>query len=166
MGGLTGFLAVYFLGGITFIPLLVAAVLLHAYLTLPTHEDIAFQEYGADSIVQPGDDVAAIKRAEREPLQPRASHEADVAAGYFAICREYVPTVPTATPPAGQSVYQSMYRSIFDRKQNASPLENKVAGKPQKSGNIFYVVLRYPSAPYTGTTFKANPLTSNTDMAT
>jgi hypothetical protein len=36
-----------------------------------------------------------------------------------------------------------MYRSIFDRKQTASPLDNKGVGKPQRSGNVFYVVLRY-----------------------
>jgi hypothetical protein len=148
MGGLTGFLVVYFLGGFTFIPLLVAAVLLHAYLTLPLRKDTAYREDEADSIVQPGDDINAIKRAEnahREQLQPRSNHEADVAAGYFAISREYVRTIPVATPSASQSVYQSMYRSIFDRKPNASPLDNKGVGKPQRSGNVFYVVLRYPT---------------------
>jgi hypothetical protein len=148
MGGLTGFLVVYLLGGFTFIPLLVVAVFLHAYLTLPVHEDTIYRENGPDSIIQPGDDIDAIKRAEkthREPLQPRSNHEADVAAGYFAIYREYVSTPPAAAPPAGQTVYQSMYRSIFDRKQSASPLDNKGAGKPQKSGNVFYVVLRYPT---------------------
>lgn len=148
MGGLTGFLVIYFLGGFTFIPLLVAAVLLHAFLTLPTHELAPCRENGADSIVQPGDDIDAIEREEKtnkEPLQPRSNHEADVAAGYFTIHREYVSAAPATTLPASQSVYQSMYRSIFDRKQSASPLDNKGAGKPQKSGNVFYVVLRYPS---------------------
>jgi hypothetical protein len=37
-----------------------------------------------------------------------------------------------------------MYRSLFDRKPNTSPLDNKGVGKPQKkNGNLFYVVLRY-----------------------
>ena len=146
MGGLTGFLVVYFLGGLTFIPLLITAILLHAYLTLPLHQDTDYRKDETDSIVQPGDDIDAIKRAERankEQPQPLINHEADVAAGYFTIRREYGSTVPTAMLPANQSVYQSMYRSIFDRKQSASPLDNKGVGKPHKTGNVFYVVLRY-----------------------
>jgi hypothetical protein len=148
MGGLTGFLVIYMLGGLTFIPLLIVALLLHAYLTLPLHTDTAYREDGTGSVVQPGDDIDAIKRAEKaykDQSQSRINHEADVAAGYFAIRREYVSAVPAAMPPANQSVYQSMYRSIFDRKQSASPLDNKGVGKPQKSGNVFYVVLRYPT---------------------
>jgi hypothetical protein len=146
MGSWAGFLVVYFLGGFTFVPLLIAALLLHAHLTLPLHKNTAYPKDEADAIVQPGDDIDAIRRAEKahaEQHRPRTNHEADVAAGYFTIFREYVPTVPVATPPANQSVYQSMYRSIFDRKQTASPLDNKGVGKPQRSGNVFYVVLRY-----------------------
>lgn len=160
MGGLAGFLFIYFLGGLTFLPLLVLLVFVHAYLTFPIHKDTAFQEDEADSIIRDGDDVDAIKRAQKtlgEKFQLRSSHEADVAAGYFAVCREYVPGGVNGKPPErntpvgstvvsapSQSVYQSMYRSIFDRKPNASPLDNKGAGKPQKKGgNVFYVVLRY-----------------------
>lgn len=146
MGGWAGFLVVYFLGGFTFIPLVLAAVFLHAYITLPFRDDAASGEHGADPVVRPGDDIDAVKHIEKaqgEQLQSRTNHAADVAAGYFAICREYVSTVPVATPPGSQSVYQSVYKSIFDRKQSASPLDNKGLGKPQKSGNVFYVVLRY-----------------------
>lgn len=110
--------------------------------------------------MQPGDDIDAIKRAQKtlgEKFQPRNNHEADVAAGYFAVCREYIPGGVNGKPPerttpigsttvsaASPSVYQSMYRSIFERKQNNSPLGEKGNGRPQKrGGNVFYVVLRY-----------------------
>ncbi|TVY19542.1 putative PH domain-containing protein [Lachnellula arida] len=161
MGGLLGFLFVYTLGGITFIPLLICAVLLHAYLTFPIHEeDTAYREPDNESIVRPEDDIDAIKDAQKtlgEKFQSRREHEGDVAAGYFAVCREYTPggvngKPPERTTPVGSttvsapspSVYQSMYRSIFDRKQNNSPLDNKGAGRPQRrGGNVFYVVLRH-----------------------
>ncbi|TVY75614.1 putative PH domain-containing protein [Lachnellula suecica] len=161
MGSLLGFVFVYTLGGITFIPLLLAAVLLHAYLTFPLHEDTAADTaYREPALVRPGDDIDAIKTAQKtlgEKFQARSNHEADVAAGYFAVCREYTPggvngKPPERTTPVGSttvsapspSVYQSMYRSIFDRKQTNSPLDNKGAGRPQRrGGNVFYVVLRH-----------------------
>jgi hypothetical protein len=162
MGGLLEFLFAYFLGGVTFLPLIVVAVLFHAYVTFPVHEDTAYRENDEVSIVQPGDDVDAIKKAQKtleEKFQHRNNHEADVASGYFAVFRDYNPGGVNSKPlerntPAGTttisapspSVYQSMYRSIFDRKPSTSPLDNKGAGKPQKrGGNVFYVVLRYIS---------------------
>ena len=163
-----GFLLAYILGGLTFVPLLVIAVFLHAYLTFPIYTDKASGESEANSVVRPGDDVDAINWAQKtlgEKFQPRNNHESEVAAGYFAVCREYVPGGVNGKPPErntplgstvvstpSQSVYQTMYRSIFDRKPSPSPLDNKGVGKPQtKGGNVFYVVLRYckriPSIP-------------------
>jgi hypothetical protein len=159
MWGLTSFLFVYVLGGLTFLPGLILAVLIHAHFTFPYRDEN--ETLGtAESLLRDGDDAAAIKAASQgldEKFQSRGSQDSDVAAGYFAVCREYVPggvngKPPERTTPAGStvissprpSVYQSMYRSIFDRKPTASPLENKGAGKPQKKGgNVFYVVLRY-----------------------
>ena len=84
--------------------------------------------------------------------------ETDVAAGYFAVCREYTPMGINAKPierstPVGSatvaapspSVYQTMYRSIFDRKPSPGPLDNKngASQRPKKAGNVFFVVLRY-----------------------
>ena len=79
-----------------------------------------------------------------------------MAAGYFAVCREYVPggvngKPPERTTPAGEviapespSVYQSMYRSIFDRQQKPTIEPAKANGRPAKKTNIvFFVVLRY-----------------------
>ncbi|KAF7960539.1 hypothetical protein EAE96_000219 [Botrytis aclada] len=159
MGGLTWFLFIYCLGGLTFLPLVVIAIILHAYFTFPDRDDTDSRK-GYDPISRPGDDVDAIESAQKslgEKFQLHNNHEADVAAGYFAICREYSPggvngKPPERTTPTGSttvsapspSVYQSMYRSLFERKTNNGPLDNKTAGKPQKKGgNVFYVVLRH-----------------------
>ncbi|KAI0839563.1 hypothetical protein F5Y06DRAFT_265694 [Hypoxylon sp. FL0890] len=156
----TGFLLTYLLGGVTFIPLVIAIVLLHAHYTFPVRDSDRLQNDGnaADSIVQPGDDTTALEEAQKEESRQRLLAESDVAAGYFAVCREYTPMGINAKPierstPVGsttvaapsQSVYQSMYRSIFDRKQTSSPLDDNKSGsqRPKKAGNVFYVVLRH-----------------------
>jgi hypothetical protein len=62
-----------------------------------------------------------------------------------------IPEPPERTTPSGEvvaaespSVYQSMYRSIFDRQQKPTIQPNKVDGKPMKRArNVFFVVLRY-----------------------
>lgn len=159
MGGLLFTTFVYLLGGVTFLPLLIVSILIHAHFTFPYRED----DDGSQSdrmLLRPGDDSEAIKSAAAgldEKFQARSAQSNDVVSGYFAVCREYQPGGINAKPierttPAGSttisapspSVYQSMYRSIFDRKQSASPIENK--GAPvrtqKKGGNIFYVVLR------------------------
>ncbi|MCJ1473437.1 DNA polymerase zeta [Lambiella insularis] len=82
--------------------------------------------------------------------------ELDVAEGFFAVCREYVPggvngKPPERTTPAGEviaeespSVYQSMYRSFFERKQGPALESNKGNGKSaRKARNVFYIVLRH-----------------------
>lgn len=162
MGGVTYFLLVYLLGGLTFLPFLVVVLILHAYLTFPVRETTT-EVPGAprsNGLLRDGDRADAIRSASKnldEKFQSRSSQESDVAAGYFAVCREYVPggingKPPERTTPTGStvvtspspSVYQSMYRSIFDRRKDTNPLDIKGAGKPtSKGGNVFYVVLRY-----------------------
>jgi hypothetical protein len=103
-----------------------------------------------------------------EKLKGR-THEPDACAGYFAVCREYVPggvngKPPDRTTPAGAvvsvespSVYQSMYRSIFDRNKTMSPTIEASNVKSKKARNVFYVVLRYVSlSPDGATEPKAN----------
>ncbi|KAI9715896.1 MAG: hypothetical protein M1812_005716 [Candelaria pacifica] len=154
MGYYTWFILVYTLGGLTFIPFLLLLILFHAYLTLPSSQSKA--SLNDLSLHNPGDDECALRSGPAagtlaEKLQSR-NHEPDVAAGYFAVCREYVPggingKPPERTTPAGAviaeespSVYQSMYRSIFDRKQGPS----MEGGKPtKKARNVFFVVLRH-----------------------
>lgn len=155
-----GFLLIYLLGGLTFVPLLICAGLLHAYLTLPRHDEVTKGDHDASSIIKPGDDVAAAEKAKKDlgdKFKIRPGDGGDVAAGYFAVCREYVPggvngkpperTTPsgsTVVQPKSDSVYQSIYRGIFDRKPTNGPLDNKSPGKPQRrGGNVFYVVLRH-----------------------
>lgn len=159
MGGFLGFLVTYVFGGLTFLPLVASLMLLHAYLTLPQRRPASNEHHAAeDSIGRPGDDEPAIKSGSAAvPEKFTRTHEPDVAAGYFAVCREYVPggvngKPPERTTPAGavvatesQSVYQSMYRSIFDRKQGPVLDTGKGNGKPQrKARNVFFVVLRLP----------------------
>ncbi|KAK4242071.1 hypothetical protein C8A03DRAFT_29815 [Achaetomium macrosporum] len=159
--GWTVFLLTYLLGGITFLPLLVVVILAHAYFTLPYRKDADTLQASTsdDDLVQPGDDLEPLKAAQKDGSKARAAHrEPDVAAGYFAVCREYTPMGINAKPierstPVGSttvaapspSVYQTMYRSIFDRKQAPGPLDNKNGGsqRPKKAGNVFYVVLRH-----------------------
>ncbi|CAP60798.1 uncharacterized protein PODANS_1_20700 [Podospora anserina S mat+] len=159
--GWTAFWLAYLLGGITFLPLVAAILFAHAYLTLPYHEDADNAFPNADDLVQPGDDVDALKAAQKDKEEAKSRtihHDTDVAAGYFAVCREYTPMGINAKPierstPVGSatvaapspSVYQTMYRSIFDRKGTSSPLDNKngASHRPKKAGNVFYVVLRH-----------------------
>ena len=156
--GFFGILFVYVLGGFTFIPLVLALVLLHAYLSLPdASERGASDQSRKDDLARQGDEPLIFKSG-TDALAKKFQrvHESDVAAGYFAVCREYVPggvngRPPERTTPAGEviseespSVYQSMYRSIFDRKDKPTIEPTKGTGKAVKRArNVFYVVLRY-----------------------
>ncbi|CAL8576215.1 hypothetical protein XPA_002106 [Xanthoria parietina] len=160
MGTYLGLFCAYVLGGLTFLPLLVGLILYHAYLTFPTVAQSSEPlRDRADSLLDAKDDGKNIKSAETLAglgEKFRRGHEPDVAAGYFAVCREYVPggvngKPPERTTPAGAvvaaespSVYQSMYRSIFDRKQGPSLDAGKGNVKPTKRArNVFFVVLRH-----------------------
>lgn len=175
MGGWTGFLFTYLLGGLTFLPLVILVALIHAYLTLPyrhdanTTRDVADVDDSPGFIIQPGDDLTgleAVKASTKDDTPTstttkRSAQDNDVAAGYFAVCREYTPMginakpIERATPtgsttvaPPSQSVYQTMYKSIFERKPIPGPLDNRngLSQRPKNAGNVFYVVLRYASS--------------------
>lgn len=155
---LKAFVYIYLLGGVTFIPLVLGLILLYAYYTLPDQKALekAPKEDPA-YLVQDGDEKVVLKTGTDDLAEKfHRKHESDVAAGYFAVCREYVPggvngKPPEKLSPAGEivatespSVYQTMYRSIFERVQKPSIEPNKDnAGKPVKrTNNVFYVVLR------------------------
>ncbi|KAJ8119685.1 hypothetical protein O1611_g10553 [Lasiodiplodia mahajangana] len=55
------------------------------------------------------------------------------------------PVGSTTVAAPSPSVYQTMYRSIFDRKQAPGPLDDNksVSQRPKRAGNVFYVVLRH-----------------------
>ncbi|KAI9749652.1 MAG: hypothetical protein M4579_006792 [Chaenotheca gracillima] len=156
MAGITTYAFVYVLGGLTFIPLVVLAVLIHAYFVFPIRsddDDVSSSSSSEQKSSQAGSEEEILKTGTGGLLEKfnARTHEADVAAGYFAVCREYVPggvngKPPERITPAGAviasespSVYQSMYRSIFDRKQPPT-LEPGKNGK--KATNVFFVVLR------------------------
>lgn len=160
MGLSTTFIATYLLGGVTLLPIVLLFLLLHAHLTFPKRgSSFDASESSSDSLFDPKDDGQNIQTGASatdfaEKFHRR--HEPDVAAGYFAVCREYVPggingKPPERTTPAGAviatespSVYQSMYRSIFDRKQGPTLDPGKGNGKPVKRArNVFFVVLRH-----------------------
>ncbi|KAL6880914.1 hypothetical protein J3F83DRAFT_720286 [Trichoderma novae-zelandiae] len=162
MAAWTTLLVAYLLGGVTFIPLVVAFVFLYGYYNLPYRRVLGFQDdQDEGSIVRPGDDTTALDeatRARNNSDSKRKDTDIDVAAGYFAVCREYTPMginakpVERSTPigsatvtPTSPSVYQTMYRSIFDRKAAASSVDSSssVSQRPKKAGNVFYVVLRH-----------------------
>ncbi|KAK0372830.1 hypothetical protein CLIM01_09817 [Colletotrichum limetticola] len=173
MGGWTGFLITYLLGGLTFLPLVILTAFAHAYFTLPYRQDadtnrdpvVDTATAAPGSIVQPGDDLTAleaVKAAAKDDATAaatkRSAQDNDVAAGYFAVCREYTPmginakpierstpTGPTTVAAPSQSVYQTMYKSIFERKPTPGPLDNRngLSQRPKNAGNVFYVVLRH-----------------------
>ncbi|KKY20893.1 putative uncharacterized ph domain-containing protein [Phaeomoniella chlamydospora] len=157
----TGFLFIYVLGGLTFLPLVLGLILLHAYLTFPTRlpgAEVDKDDSERDYTLRHATDDEFTFKTGTDLLEEKFNrkHEGDVAAGYFAVCREYVPggvngKPPARTTPAGEvvaaespSVYQSMYRSIFDRKEKPTIEPNKSGAKAVKKGNnVFFVVLRH-----------------------
>ncbi|KAL7947758.1 hypothetical protein V8C42DRAFT_315487 [Trichoderma barbatum] len=162
MAAWTTILVAYLVGGVTFIPLVVAFIFIYGYNNLPYRRVLGIQDEPDDGdIVHPSDDTTALDEARRErnnSESKRANADIDVAAGYFAVCREYIPMginakpVERSTPigsatvtPTSPSVYQTMYRSIFDRKAAANSMDNSssVSQRPKKAGNVFYVVLRH-----------------------
>ncbi|OOF98556.1 hypothetical protein ASPCADRAFT_204307 [Aspergillus carbonarius ITEM 5010] len=159
MGSYASFLFVYVLGGLTFIPLVLSLVLLFAYLTLPSLSPSSEKSCNSthSGLQRPTDDQYSLKSGTDELAEKfHRTHDSDVAAGYFAVCREYVPggvngRPPERTTPAGEviaaespSVYQAMYRSLFDRKQAPTIEPAKNNPKNGKRGrNVFYIVLRH-----------------------
>ena len=153
------YLYAYLFGGLTFIPLVLISILLYAYYTLPRIDDNKdIPKEDPAKLSREGDEKIVLKTGTDDLAEKfHRKHEADVAAGYFAVCREYVPggvngKPPEIKSPAGDivasespSVYQTMYRSIFERSQKPSIEPNKDgAGKTaRRANNVFYVVLRH-----------------------
>lgn len=157
MGNYSAFLLTYILGGLTLIPLVIGLLVLYAFLTFPHYPPEVYRTPTTDSITDHSDDGTNIRSGTAAVAkQSQHAYETDVAEGYFAVCREYVPRgingkPPERITPAGEiiaeespSVYQTMYRSIFDRKQTPTMEATKTGGKtPRKARNVFYVVLRH-----------------------
>ena len=158
MPSLTTFILIYTAGGLTFLPLLFAFILLHAYLTFPTHPRPS--DNIRDHLRRQGDDEAILKSGTANIEKhgwPKESkdQEQDTASGYFAVCREFVPggvngKPPERTTPAGEKVsvdepnaFQKVYGSLFDRKSNASHAGPNAQKQSKRAKNVFYIVLRH-----------------------
>ncbi|RAL10531.1 uncharacterized protein BO97DRAFT_444509 [Aspergillus homomorphus CBS 101889] len=157
MSSFGNLLVAYVLGGLTFIPLLVSLFLFYAYWTASSPLAQHSRQPAHGSIQRDNDDQYSLKSGTDELAEKfHRTHDSDVAAGYFAVCREYVPggvngKPPERTTPAGEviaaespSVYQAMYRSLFDRKQTPTiePTKN-VTKNGKRARNVFYIVLRH-----------------------
>jgi hypothetical protein len=165
----TTILSAYLLGGVTFLPLLLIAVVATAWFTFPKVHD-----QGADGTKNDGakkDTSVDVKGAVQEDtFSPDGAANAT-----FAVLRSYnlqtalsaLNTKPnSASNGAGEgsgegagqesmSVYQSMYRSVFDRSK--TPLQRKPLAEDDESpagvqarakaaapsSNIFHIVLRH-----------------------
>lgn len=154
MALLTSFLFGYLLGGFTFLPLL--AVAAYFCLTRP-HKD---RTAPSDPQTVPSIEEEDITKQELAGLPSEVQvrqHDPGGASGYFAVTRAYVPggascKPPERSTPAGStiggespSVYQTMYRSIFERNKQPSPSMDASKGNSRgtkRSRNVFYVVLR------------------------
>lgn len=166
---LTSLLSAYVLGGVTFLPLLLIAVVATAWLTLPEARDdnnIDLREGGADMG----------EHGKGKELEQEGSFSSDGAANAtFAVLRSYnfqtaltalsAKTTPASNGtaegsgdgagPESMSVYQSMYRTVFDRNKtalNRNPLAEEpdsATGAPSRvnaaaaTRNIFHIVLRH-----------------------
>jgi hypothetical protein len=156
----------YIVGGLTLLPAVAALAWFWVTtkvdsegLEQPRTGDISTERRtsSASTNGKDGDDTSWGVGLDEETLKKlkRRTDEPDTFAGYFAVCREFVPggvngKPPDRTTPAGAivamespSVYQSMYRSIFDRNKAASPSLDATNARSKKARNVFYVVLRY-----------------------
>ncbi|KAK6496359.1 hypothetical protein TWF481_002384 [Arthrobotrys musiformis] len=148
-----GFWFAYFLGAFTFIPLLLTSIFIFAYLSFPN----VFRDPDPGPVRLPTDDdklfVSAdtvLKRKNSQDKDAQQAEPKDVASGYFAVTREYVPGGVNGKPPErpapngnmateSPSVYQTMYRSLFERK----PAAASNVSTNSKGKNVFFVVLRH-----------------------
>lgn len=159
----------YVLGGLTFVPLLLAAILIPAWYLLPKLDD-DIRIGGPARTGGKGKEVISVKAGDSTDEAPARE---GAASGTFAVLRSYhvqaamtalnaktgnaantngtIEGVPENT---GESVYQSMYRSVFDRNKNtnsASPLRENEAtasdhtrlGRKAVGASVFHIVLRH-----------------------
>ncbi|KAF2724646.1 hypothetical protein K431DRAFT_281602 [Polychaeton citri CBS 116435] len=175
---------VYALGGVTFLPLLALLVILPAWFWLPKTDGLGTRsdgEGGSDALATSlEEDAADALHHEKDGREP----EERGASGVFAVLRTYdfalASTALTSRssgsgnvggsgntndpndngelPAQSDSVYQAMYRSVFDRSNknkdvnalrsegddgNPNDGGSRSRGKLNASRHLFYIVLRH-----------------------
>ncbi|GIZ37943.1 hypothetical protein CKM354_000137100 [Cercospora kikuchii] len=172
---LRALLYAYVIGGLTFIPLLVAAILIPAWYLLPRAEQ------GKSSGQRDDEDDGNGHESKTHRKGPHArSFSGDAAAsGTFAVLRRYdfqaaltalngrtnsttsvggntisdgLASPEGATNASSESVYQSMYRSVFTGSKNNGSTSSVLhdangqevtAGRKPVPANLLYIVLRH-----------------------
>nr|OQO32389.1 hypothetical protein B0A51_00449 [Rachicladosporium sp. CCFEE 5018] len=165
---LSTILYAYLIGGITFLPLLILAIVLPAWLTLPQTKE------GAASTTRDERKIAKGKYDADAQREDELSSYDSAASGNFAVLRSYnfqsalaalnakSNTGPDSSNGGGEngsqesmSVYQSMYKSVFDRNKatgqksvlaEQDEAANAAAAKPKPSATpatIYHIVLRH-----------------------
>jgi hypothetical protein len=161
MTALSSFALAYFLGGLTFLPLLLLLLLSHAYLTQPIARRSSDSHQPDPLGLSEREKLSSQEELKGLPSDVSArNHEPDVAAGYFAVCRDFSQGLsalkekardradPASTSNSeSPSVYQSMYRSIFDRGRLQTPTLDPANGGSRKPRNTFFIVIRCASTP-------------------
>nr|AHX24196.1 putative integral membrane [Cercospora beticola] len=171
---LRALLYAYVIGGLTFIPLLVAAILIPAWYLLPRAEQ------GKSSGQRDGDDgEKRDSKTHRKGPHARSFSGDAAASGTFAVLRRYdfqaaltalngrtnsttsvggntisdgLASPEGATNASSESVYQSMYRSVFTGSKNNGSTSSVLhdangqevtAGRKPVPANLLYIVLRH-----------------------
>ncbi|EME38844.1 hypothetical protein DOTSEDRAFT_110858, partial [Dothistroma septosporum NZE10] len=167
---------VYVFGGLTFLPLLLAAVFFTAWKLLPRPDDqTKTSAKGNDDVLKLDTKGEELARRVKEDRDRQESVGDAAASGTFAVLRRYdfqaaigainarnnassgnnTPNVAAdATTPGdgssgstGESVYQSMYRSVFAGKQNngstTSLLQTDETQRKPVPASVVHIVLRH-----------------------
>nr|QOE88724.1 PH domain-containing protein [Phyllosticta citriasiana] len=161
MASFMTYLLVYLAGGLTFVPLCLLTILAYAAITCPQKDSSEEGEHRRqDPLVTSSRDSNITGDTLRTNVSPNLKSPDDefrVAAGYFVVCREYAPefihakinerNAPVSSGQGSESpsVYQSMYRSIFDRNKAPNPSTDTTRGtkSTKRTRNLFYAVLRH-----------------------
>ncbi|KAK3707267.1 hypothetical protein LTR37_012268 [Vermiconidia calcicola] len=165
----------YILGGLTFIPLVLAAILIPAWLALPKVDDETNEDLDGSTAADKKNTKADGGLVGDAKIETHSANADAAAEGTFAVLRTYDAQAAHAALAArsssgtvasdgagdagggNDSMYQSMYYSVFDRNKNSAPStsllqngEDGVAGaangkakKKVPSVNVFYIVLRH-----------------------
>ncbi|ODV92403.1 hypothetical protein CANCADRAFT_21740, partial [Tortispora caseinolytica NRRL Y-17796] len=142
--GIQAVLISYFIGGITFIPLLIAALFFLSPKFEESQDDRETSDNGLDLSQQEVEDA---KSALSLPPQPS---QGPAAKGFFVVTRQFIlfpyesqQEKPIVTP---ESAYSTIYKHLKGFNSPSSPLSQPDSKKkPQKrtNRNEFYVVLRH-----------------------